>query len=436
MRRLKSTLLLLVATLFVTAAAWAQSTNGTISGKVLDSQRLPVPGVTVTAQSPSLQGDRITVSSENGDYIFPLLPSGTYTLTFEISGFETTRRTVTLAPTQGTSLDVELGLDAVQETVNVSAPSAEVLTRTAQFAANYKQDLIANLPTTRDVTSTLLLAPSVHPTGPGGNFSISGAPSFESAYLVNGVTATENIRGQIQPNLMIEDAIQETTVASAGISAEFGRFTGGVVNVITKSGGNDFSGSLRDTLNNDDWRALVPSRPGDLFTKDSKIDDVVPAYEYTLGGPVLKDRIWFFTAGRAQSQKAERQLVVTNYPYIFTNKFRRYEGKGTFAINSAHRLQAAYNKVVNEQFNYVSQQGLAMDPHMLQDRELPEQLLTMDYTGVFGRDWFVEARLSGRDLTIVGSGAKSTDLIQGTQVSDSTGRMFWTDLFCGVCDNE
>ena len=167
-----------------------------------------------------------------------MLPPGTYSLAFELSGFETTRRTVALAPTQGLSLDVELGLNSLEESVTITAPAAEVLTGTSQFAANYKQGLIADLPTNRDVTSALLLAPSVHASGPGGNFSISGAPSFESAYLVNGVTATENIRGQIQPNLMIEDAIQETTVASAGISAEFGRFTGGVVNVVTKSGGN------------------------------------------------------------------------------------------------------------------------------------------------------------------------------------------------------
>ena len=86
------------------------------------------------------------------------------------------------------------------------------------------------------------MAPAVHPSGPNGAYSISGAPSFESLFMVNGVTVNENTRGQ--PNsLFIEDAIQETTVATAGISAEFGRFSGGVINVVTKSGGNLFSGS-------------------------------------------------------------------------------------------------------------------------------------------------------------------------------------------------
>jgi hypothetical protein len=148
------------------------------------------------------------------------------------------------------------------------------------------------------------MAPSVHATGPGGAYSIAGSMSYENLFLINGVTVSENLRGQPY-DLYIEDAIQETTVATAGISAEYGRFGGGVVNVVTKSGGNLFSGSLRDTLNNDNWRALSP------FTGDSKLDKVLPAYEYTLGGPVLKDHLWFFAAGRRQSLDERRTLAVT-----------------------------------------------------------------------------------------------------------------------------
>src|SRR4029077_2161418 len=124
----------------------------------------------------------------------------------------------------------------------------------------FDQDLMAMLPTNRDISSPLLMAPGVHPSGPGGAYSISGATSFESLFMVNGVTVNDNVRGQ--PNsLYIEDAIQETTVATAGVSAEFGRFSGGVINVVTKSGGNLCSGSLRDSLANDNWRALT-SLPG------------------------------------------------------------------------------------------------------------------------------------------------------------------------------
>ena len=107
------------------------------------------------------------------------------------------------------------------------------------------------------------MAPNVKPTGPtgtsgnDGSFTIAGGMSFDSVFLLNGVAITENVRGQ-PFTLFIEDAIQETTVSTSGISAEYGRFGGGLVNAITKSGGNQFSGSYRLGLNNDDWRAITP----------------------------------------------------------------------------------------------------------------------------------------------------------------------------------
>ena len=258
MRFMRVGLWFVAVMLAIASAASAQSTTGTISGRVVDAQGLPVPGVTVLATSPNLQGTRETVTSENGDYILSLLPSGAYTVTFELSGFGPQTRTVTVAPTQVVPLEVEMGPAALSETIQVVGRSADVLTETAQVATNFSQELISTLPTNRDYRAVMLMAPSVHPTGPSGSFSVAGSMSFESLFMVNGVSVNENLRGQAQ-DLVIEDAVQETTVATAGISAEFGRFGGGVVNVITKSGGNQFTGSFRDTLTNDNWRALVPA---------------------------------------------------------------------------------------------------------------------------------------------------------------------------------
>ena len=245
-----------LAVLLAAAPASAQATSGTITGRVIDNQNLAVPGVTVTVEGPNLQGALSAVTSENGDYILPQLPPGTYTVTFTLSGFGRQQRTIAVAPTQTVPLNVTLGVASLDETVNVVGKSADVLTQTAQVATNFQQELIAMLPTNRDINAVLLMAPAVHPSGPGGNFSIAGAMSYESLYLVNGVTVNENLRGQAF-NIYIEDAIQETTVATDGVSAEFGRFSGGLVNVITKSGGNLFSGSFRESLFNDNWRSLV-----------------------------------------------------------------------------------------------------------------------------------------------------------------------------------
>ena len=210
-------------------SASAQTTTGTISGRVVDSQDLSVPGVTITVSSPALQGIQTTVSSENGDYIVALLPPGTYLLRFELSGFQTQEKSVNVAATQTVPLNVTIGPAAVEEAVVVVGTPADVLTRTAQVATNFKQDIVATLPTTRDITATLLMAPSVHPSGPSGAYTIAGAMSFESLYMVNGVTANENVRGQPTTfNMYIEDAIQETIVATEGVSAEYGRFSGGI----------------------------------------------------------------------------------------------------------------------------------------------------------------------------------------------------------------
>jgi hypothetical protein len=417
--------------------AFAQTTTGTISGRVSDPQNLGVPGVTVTASAPTLQGTRETVTSENGDYILTLLPSGVYTITFQLSGFGTQSRTVTVAPAQTVPLSVEMGPAALTETVNVVAPRVDVLTDTAQVGTNFTQALINLLPTGRDLNATLLMAPGVRPSGPGGNFSINGSVSFENLFLVNGVTLNENIRGTA-PDLYIEDAVQETTVATAGVSAEFGRFTGGVVNVITKSGGNTFSGSFRDTLNNDDWRRLTPfeeTAVGGQGGVDLRIDRVVPTYEYTFGGPVMRDRLWFFVAGRLQKQESGRNTAITNIPYTFIQDSKRFEYKGTYSLDSNHRFVAAYTKSFRTEENYTFNQNASMDLASLGTRELPEDLFTFNYTGVVTSKLFVEGRFSQRQLSFIGTGSRFTDLERGTLLLDRSrgNTRYWADTFCGVC---
>jgi hypothetical protein len=440
MRDIRAALCAALAVLVTAAGASAQSTTGTISGRVIDTQERSVPGVTVTVESPNLQGVRTAVTSENGDYIFTFLPSGTYTVSFELSGFQRQQRTVTVAPTQVVPVDVTMGLAGVTETVDVVGRSADVLTQTAQVATNLSSELVSRLPGTRDINAYMLLAPSVSPTGPSGNYSIAGAMSFENLYMINGVTVNENVRGQAF-NLYIEDAIQETTIATAGVSAEYGRFGGGVVNMITKSGGNQFSGSFRDTLNNDRWRTLVPNRPGDPFggeTESSRVDDVVPTYEYTFGGPVVRDRLWFFTAGRLQKQSTARQLVITNIPYTQVLDSKRYEGNATYSLNSNHRFQGTFIKETLDELNNTFSTAASMDLRSLNDRQQPQDLFTLNYSGILTPNFFIEARYSQRNFSFVGSGAPTTDIVEGTLLLDQArgGRRYWSPTFCGICTPE
>jgi len=433
----------LVVLAFVLSAgiAIAQSTTGTISGHVSDSQGLALPGVTVTVASPNLQGIRSTVTSEIGDYVVTLLPSGTYTLTFELSGFQKQEKRILLAPTQTLPVDAELGPAALTEQVTVVGTPAHVFTHTAQVATNLDQELIATLPTNRDLNAAVLQAPAVHATGPSGAYSIAGSNSFESLFMVNGVAITENLRGTPY-TLYIEDAIQETTVAVGGVSAEYGRFSGGVVNLVTKSGGNIFSGSFRDSYNNDKWRTLTPFEQttiaADPNHKELRINKTVPAYEYTFGGPVAKDRLWFFTAGRLQNQAQGRTLNFTNLPYTYNDKTQRYEGKGTLTVSANHRVQANFLKIRETEENYTFNINASMDERSLGDRKDPQNLYTLAYSGVLTPRFFLEARYSARDFNFINSGAKSTDRIEGTLLLDQSrnSSRYWADTFCGICTPE
>ena len=135
------------------------------------------------------------------------------------------------------------------------------------IAVTYKASTLEQLPVGRTVRDAVLLAPGVNPNGPDNNsIIISGALSYENLNLADGVVINGAILGALLP-LYVEDAIQETKVSIGNISAEYGRFEGGVVNMVTKSGGNTFSGSFRTSFTNDDWRALTPYLGDQTFDK-------------------------------------------------------------------------------------------------------------------------------------------------------------------------
>lgn len=152
----------------------------------------------------------------------------------------------------------------------------------------------------------------------------------------------------------------------------------------------------------------------------------------------MKDRLWFFTAGRLQNQEAARNLVITRTPYTFTDDVKRYEAKGTFSPKSGHSFQGAYSKVFETQDNNTFDQTLSMDTRSLEHRQLPQDLLSLNYNGILTPNLFVEARYSQRHFTFEGSGSKSTDLIDGTLLLDQSrgNTRYWAATFCGVCDPE
>jgi outer membrane receptor protein involved in Fe transport len=405
--------------------------TGTLVGHVATADGQALPGVLVTATSPSLQGSRSATTNNNGDYNIPLLPPGEYEAAFQLEGFQEAKRSAKVSAAQESRIDTELQVSGVAEEIMVTG-TYETISRTPQVSTTFEKSFVAALPVERDLRNTVLLTPGVSDTGPGGTartrgLSIAGSQSYENLFLVNGVVVNENVRGQALP-LFIEDAIEETTTSTAGISAEYGRFAGGVVNVITKSGGNELSGSIRTVLTNDKWSAETP-------VTVEQTDKVNKRYEATLGGFLLRDRIWYFLAGRNFEDEESRQTVATNIPYAHTDTEKRYEGKLTLSPFVNHRLVGSYIKVDEEELGNVFQNVL--DRESLVDRTLPQELLAVNYSGVFASNFFAEAQYSKRDYTFENSGSRFTDRINGTLLVDAvTGYRWNSPTFCGVCRDE
>lgn len=419
--------LAVVTTLVAAPAAWAQNPTGTVTGTVTGPDGQPLPGVTVTFTSPSLQGARVTTTGVNGGYIQRFLPSGDYLVTYGLDGFAGIEREVELSGAVTSRSDVQMNLVTVTEEIVVTGVQSAISEGTTG-STTYKWDELSGLPVGRTPTDAVRLTPGVHATGPNGNITVGGAMSFENLWTLNGVVINENVRGQSLP-LFIEDAIQEVTTQTSGISAEYGRFQGGVINAVTKSGGDQFTGSFRTNFDNSDWIARNELSP-------ERLDEVNETFEATFGGYLMKDHLWFFTAGRDRAVSDSERLQLTGIDITQESEQTRLEGKLTATIGQSHTLVGGYLEI--DQLSTNGFFGAALDRGSLSDREDPQEIASVNYTGILTPSFFVEAQYSERDFQIAnGSGASSTDFVDGTLMRTRQGGFrYYTPTFCGVCQNE
>jgi hypothetical protein len=435
--------------LLVAFGAAGQGTTGSLNGTVMHEGG-PLPGVTITITSPSLQGSRVAVSNVNGDYNFPALPPGDYSVKFEMDGMAPLTKTTRVGLGKTERVNGTMQLSAVAEAITVTAAAPAVL-ETTEVQSNYDSSLVEDLPIVRTIQGTVLLAPGVTANGPGSTNNnpvlvIGGGYAYDSLFLVNGAVTNENLRGQTD-NLFIEDAIQETTVTVGSVSAEYGRFTGGVVSAITKSGGNDFSGSFRDSFTNPAWDKTTDYGEAQ---QDSVTDET---YEATLGGRIVRDRLWFFGAGRYVEQAfpafffdggalPEPRVQPTT---IQTDK--RYEMKLTGQLTPKHSLVGSYLSYEVDQTPHCAFGCWELSTMDLNGRQLPREMVTAQYNGILTSNLLVEAGYSTRDLKFEGSGGEHVttnfndprDIALGTWGYDYTGAAggaWGAPIFCGVCDPE
>jgi hypothetical protein len=318
--------------------AFAQETTGNIQGTVKDPTGAVVAGATVTATNAQRTFNATT--NEGGEYNFNNLQPGQYTITATGAGFGTiSRENVPVELGRTLQVNFDLVVAGKSETVNVMANDEAIVDVTStKTATNINQQKIELLPKTLRFSSVLEVAPGARNEVKGGGLQIDGASGSENAYVVDGLEVTRVREGTLGLSKNIPfDFVREVQVKSAGYEAEFGGATGGVINVVTRSGSNDFHGEVRlevglDELNASDrasrrfdrLRAAAPVTPtaaqlaagvqprsfvAEYFSHPDRKSDfrqIAPAFN--LGGPILRNKLWFYASYAPQFERTVRNI--------------------------------------------------------------------------------------------------------------------------------
>jgi len=287
----------LVAMALLASVAFA-GTTGSINGTITDSNNDPLPGVTIVMTSPNLIGSRTSVTDANGNFRAVFLPPGPYEVTATFTGFRTEKAPVRVEIDGNHSVNLKLeAANSVEEDMVVTADLPVIDQRTTESGGNFNEDFFTKVATGRQVTDVMTLAPGVSSKDVDGSYRINGASGPENQYIMDGVNTTGIERGDSSSNLNF-DFVQEVQVKTGGYSAEFGRATGGILNVITKSGGNEFEGSVYAFS---DRRNSVASPEHVGANGSTSLGNDKTDYGITVGGPIIKDKLWFFAGANPQS---------------------------------------------------------------------------------------------------------------------------------------
>jgi hypothetical protein len=413
MKRFVLHCLLFVAALSLGNSLAAQGVQtGTLTGIVKDAGDLVLPGVSVTATSPVLQGERSTVTDANGVYLLRGLPPGAYNVRFELAGMGPQTQAVTVEVGKDVQVNATLAVAGVAETVNVKADiiSSPVVSPTG--GQNFTNTEISKLPTGRNLAAIAALAPGLTTNTPNaGQVTISGSFAYDNVFLIDGVDVNDNLFGTAN-NLFVEDAIQETQVLTSGISAEFGRFSGGVINAVSKSGGDMFSGSYRLNLTNQSWTTQSPFEKENDITRPDKTNQV---HEFTFGGPLLKSRLWFFGSGRYLNNENQQTLPVTGFLFNATNTEKRGEFKLT-GTQGNQRFTGSYFKTtlnaVRPTFDFT------IDPLISENSSRPNDRWVAGWNGVLTPRMFGELRWSQKRYGFRNAGGTDTNVTTGSPFFD------------------
>lgn len=408
--------------LFAWGDLWAQTSTGTIRGRVIDDRGAPVVAASVLAVSPQTGAQRGTLSAQNGFYNLVGLQPGTYELRVSSIGFSGQSQTVRVLVGQSLTIDLQLTPQAVQlEGITVVGTRA-VETRTSEMATNITQEQIENLPQQdRNFLNFAGLAPGVTVSRAETNKQISagGLPankinvfidgtSFKNDVLEGGVHGQDASRGNPFPQL----AIQEFRVITQNFKAEYQRAASAVVTAVTRSGTNQFE--LNGFLLGQN-QGLVEPNPGICRVRQENNEqcDVEPEYErlqagISMGGPIIRDRLHYFAGYEGNYQNREAQVALGPQGGPVRNRFAQYEG--TIAQPFRSHLpfgkltyQAAENQTIELSYNgrFETDERGAGGQNAAERSEnvrIGYNVLTLQH-GFSSGNWFNQAHVSGQRST-------------------------------------
>lgn len=355
-KRLSSilTALAVVLAFIVAVPAVAQESTGSLLGVVTDATGAAVPGAKITLTGSRLPKGLETESDGAGNYNFLNLPVGTYTVSVSAKGFQTIRQqNLEIRLGSQTSFNPKLTVGQISEVVEVSETANQIDVTSSRTVTSIDTKMIQNLPTGRTFNSILAIAPGVRSEIKGGNagvggFSVDGASGSENTFYLDGVEVSDVRRGSLrQQNAIPLEFTQEVNIRSGGFEAEFGGATGGVVNVSTKGGSNDFHGQIYfqytgGALNASDrgyWQRSAANADVAEFFRPRE-----DGYDIWYPGGILSGRLWkdklFFTSGYSpEFEETSRNVPYASGARNFGQTYRRHYMVNRLDSNLTSKLQ-------------------------------------------------------------------------------------------------
>ena len=415
---MKIRILILTALLAVAGASlgWAQGTTGGITGRVADAQGLAVPGVAVTVTGP--QGSRTFTTDADGRFAAALLVPGTYTVRAELQGFKAAEAgDVVVLLGQDTNVALQMEVGGIEETVQVMGASSTIDTSSTTTGSVLSSDTLSRIPVGRRVTETLYVAPGVSSSGSAGraNPSFSGSSGLDNLYVVDGVNITNAGYGAIGSYSIVfgslgtatpYDFVQEVQVKTGGYEAEFGQSMGGVVNVLTKSGTNQFRGSLfgytqPDALESS-WKT-VQTPNGTVNTVGRENHD----FGAEVGLPIIRDKLFFFGAINP-SWETRTFNAPEGFPLKTLGDVDRertlvsYSAKGTYQLAPTHRIDASFFGDPSTGKNGPQRTSalLGTDTSRFSEIDYGGHNQAIRYDGILSPSWLIEASVARARNTI------------------------------------